>query len=343
MKQPLLLSVIIPAYNRLEPLRLTLQTAALAAARLPAGDVEIILVDDGSTPPLVEQLGNFDCGHPVIHCRQNNSGSIVARNHGLSRSRGDYVQFLDSDDLVHPDKFVRQLDLMRATRTDVSYCDMAEAVLNVDGGIGAYRPTQVYAVETDPARFYLRVQPAPHAPIYRRAYLEATAGAPLVLDDRRMDPAGDVWLYYNLAPHPARIVKLTAPCAVTVAHADARYSQHWERLGAAALLLMEQFMARCPDEHGTSDVRATIAQCAFDSWRRLPYDFDRSFDSRMFAVWRRAPAGTPVPGGRGFRCLARALGARAAGRLLRRWRGHNYASCRTLGDDELRRLMTAYS
>jgi glycosyltransferase involved in cell wall biosynthesis len=68
------------------------------------------VVDDGSiddTAAVVnhrrELLAN-DSDATVRYCRQSNSGVSAARNHGLIESRGDFIQFLDSDDLLHPEK-----------------------------------------------------------------------------------------------------------------------------------------------------------------------------------------------------------------------------------------------
>jgi len=58
------LSVVIPAYGRVEPLKYTLRSAA-ASARAAACPVDIIVVDDGSEPSIEEQLAGFDAHHPV--------------------------------------------------------------------------------------------------------------------------------------------------------------------------------------------------------------------------------------------------------------------------------------
>ena len=72
-------------------------------------------------------------------------------------------------------------------------------------------------------------------PLYRRAYLLSPLATPVVPGERRFDPAGDVWLYYNLCTNPARIHKVDAPLAAAGVHTEQRYSHHWEKLGVAAL------------------------------------------------------------------------------------------------------------
>jgi hypothetical protein len=151
---------------------------------------------------------------------------------------------------------------------------------------------------------------------------------------------GDVWIYYNLILHPARLEKVAAPLTAAGIHEEDRYSRHWENLGYAALRLVEAFSAACPRTAETLAARRAVGESAFNSWRRLPRDFDRGFDARLLAVWRAAPRG-PLRnlGERRFQILARLCGPALAARLLRRWFGHTYASCRTLSEAEYHRLV----
>jgi hypothetical protein len=333
-----LFSIIIPGYNRVEPLKYTLCSAAAAIANLP-GSAEIILVDDGSEPPLTAQLNAFKTNATLRHVRQTNQGSIAARLTGLQLAEGVCILFLDSDDLIHPDKLVRHFAAMNATSADVVYDDLAVARLGPNH-TADFSPSASLPVAAEPADFFLRVQPAPHSPTYRRTYLQSALASPTVKLDRRMDPAGDVWLYYNLARHPARIVKIDAALTATGPHDDARYSQHWENLGVAALLIAESFMAGCSTElPGSASARRAAGEAAFRSWRRLPRGFSSSYARRLLALWQQAPHGPNKNlGGPFFRFLAAFLGSTLAGRLLR-LRNHTYASCRTLADDELSRLL----
>lgn len=325
-----LLSIVIPGFNRPEPLKYTLRSAAAAACKAP-GPVEIILVDDGSTPSLTVQLAGFDPGHPVIHIVQANQGSIAARMTGLNASTGQYVHFLDSDDLVHPDKYRTLLPLLLRTGADIAYDDLASATLGPDYSVAAFAPQPPAPAETDTSRFFLALQPAPHAPVYRREYLRDHLARPLVAARRAMDSAGDVWLYYNLAASTARIVK--APTAHTAPgpHDEERYSLCWERLAAAALLVMEAFAASCPRTPGTLAVRTTAGEAAFNSWRRLPRGYHAGFSRRTLALWKQSPRG-PLHrlGGHGFTRLARFAGPLAAARLLRLFQARPYPEVRTL-------------
>lgn len=99
-----LVSIIIPAWNAGRWLDETLRSAL--AQTWPA--IEIIVVDDGSTDDTLAIARQFE-GPLVRVVTQPNSGASSARNHGLRLARGDYIQFLDADDLLAPDKIAEQL------------------------------------------------------------------------------------------------------------------------------------------------------------------------------------------------------------------------------------------
>lgn len=89
-------SVVIPVYNR--PDLAVAAVESVLAQRFT--DYELIVVDDGSTLSPAEALGRF--GDRVRLLRQDNAGQGVARNFGVAHSAGEYIAFLDSDDLWLP-------------------------------------------------------------------------------------------------------------------------------------------------------------------------------------------------------------------------------------------------
>jgi len=322
---------VIPAYGRVEPLKYTLKSAAKAVRE--AGGGEILVVDDGTEPSLEEQLRGFEAGHPVKYLRQRNQGSIVARMTGLAAAQGKYVLFLDSDDLVHPEKIRKQTEAMERSGAEVSYSDMAEARLGGNYEVASFTEgTKVQATE-DSVELFGRVQPAPHAPIYRTEYLQKALAKPVVGQYRGYDPSGDIWLYRNLILHPAKVEKVEGGFTATGPHEEQRYSLCWEKLGAASLLMDEEFFRNCPKTMETEKARSVVGEVAFVSWRTLPYDVDREYRRRKLAIWRQAPKGHRENlGGKGFRLLATMVGPVAAGWVLRRWQRPSYGACRTLGE-----------
>ncbi len=106
-----LVSVIVPTYNRAYCLARTVDSALSQTH----GNVEVVIVDDGSTDgteALVQ--AKYGLEPRVRYYRQSNTGISGARNAGLLRARGDYVALLDSDDVWLPWKLEVQLACMRA-------------------------------------------------------------------------------------------------------------------------------------------------------------------------------------------------------------------------------------
>lgn len=99
-------SVVIPCHNRSE----LLVRALRSCLSQTAPPLEVIVVDDASEPPLADSLaalrGEFDRRGITLTClrRAVNGGPAAARNEGWASAQGDYIAFLDSDDLWHPDK-----------------------------------------------------------------------------------------------------------------------------------------------------------------------------------------------------------------------------------------------
>ena len=102
-----LITTIIPVYNRPFLLPEAVESV-LAQTYRP---IEIIIVDDGSTDSTPDVINQLCAAHPdcirVIH--QANGGPGLARQAGLDAAAGEFIQFLDSDDLLLPEKFALQL------------------------------------------------------------------------------------------------------------------------------------------------------------------------------------------------------------------------------------------
>lgn len=102
-------SVVMPVYNSQEFLREAIDSIL---NQRYAGNFQIVAVDDGSRDQSVEILRSY--GDAVEIYQQENAGSAVARNVGMQRARGEFVAFLDADDVWHPDKTRLQIDHLLA-------------------------------------------------------------------------------------------------------------------------------------------------------------------------------------------------------------------------------------
>jgi len=97
-------SVIIPFYNASSFLTEAIESVLNQEIK----DIEIIALDDGSTDDSVEKISQIkDLRLKIV--RQENAGAAVARNNGVLIARGEYVCFLDADDIWAPDKLKLQL------------------------------------------------------------------------------------------------------------------------------------------------------------------------------------------------------------------------------------------
>lgn len=105
-----MVSVIIPAYNAEK----YLLSAAQSVISQSVDDWELLLVDDGSTdstPDICDSLAASDSRIRAFH--KPNGGLSDARNYGIDRARGEYIMFLDADDVLNPGILRRSLDVMR--------------------------------------------------------------------------------------------------------------------------------------------------------------------------------------------------------------------------------------
>lgn len=100
-------SVIVPAYNAMRYLPLALDSILSQTFQ----DFEILIVDDGSRDGIQQWAAQLD--EPRVHFfTQENGGSAAARNTGISHATGEYIAFLDSDDLWDPTKLEKQVQLL---------------------------------------------------------------------------------------------------------------------------------------------------------------------------------------------------------------------------------------
>jgi glycosyltransferase involved in cell wall biosynthesis len=118
MGEPLV-SVIIPAFNAQDYVAETLDSILSQSYR----NFEVIVVDDGSTDQTARIVKGY--GSRVRYYYQSNSGGCaVPRNTGIKQSSGDYLCFMDADDLMVSDRISRQVDFMeRLPHLGLVFCD----------------------------------------------------------------------------------------------------------------------------------------------------------------------------------------------------------------------------
>ena len=108
-----LVSILIPAYNAEKTISATIESAINQTWQ----NQEIIVVDDGSIDHTLAIAKNFESSIIKV-ISQKNSGASAARNCALNLAQGDFIQYLDADDLLAPDKIERQLNLLLSESCD---------------------------------------------------------------------------------------------------------------------------------------------------------------------------------------------------------------------------------
>jgi glycosyltransferase involved in cell wall biosynthesis len=112
---PASISCIVPVYNGARFLAAALESILAQTLR----PTEIIVVDDGSTDATPE-VGRAYSRH-VFYVRQPNAGPASARNLGVGLATGDFLSFLNADDLWHSDKLARQMHALEAN-PEAGFC-----------------------------------------------------------------------------------------------------------------------------------------------------------------------------------------------------------------------------
>ncbi len=176
-----LVDVIIPCHNRSDLSAITLRNVLLAEGV----ELNVYAVDDGSSDNTLDILSAIDDPRLHIHHFETPRGASSARNYGFLQGDSPYVCFLDSDDLLHPEKLSRQVDLLeQETDKDFAVCQMGHFENDPNESKFLWNTF----AGTDPKlRFLLHdALWGMHAPLWRRGALEKVAAsrtAPMVLDD----------------------------------------------------------------------------------------------------------------------------------------------------------------
>ncbi len=136
----LLVSIIIPTYNRAYLLEEAIESCINQNYR----PIECIVVDDGSTDntnEVISKIKNADISSfTVKYIYQQNSGSQVARNTGTAAASGEFIQYLDSDDLLYPEKISSQVNFFKNNPdSDAVFGDWATGTLEKKQSVIAFK------------------------------------------------------------------------------------------------------------------------------------------------------------------------------------------------------------
>ena len=202
-----LVSVIMPCFNAGRWIREAIESC-LAQSH---GEVEVIVIDDGSTDESLSVLQQYS---GLVRWETGpHRGGNHARNRGLRLARGEYVQYLDADDMLLADKLADQIRWLRETAADVVYGDLRvqthlpDRTIRVEHG-GAFRDGRVPALDVVEA--LLEHGPTcPAAFLFRRAAILSAGDW-----DEELRCGQDRAFLLNVALSGARFAYAAGECAV---------------------------------------------------------------------------------------------------------------------------------
>ena len=307
-------SIIIPCYNASPFIRETLDSTR----RQSFPPAEVILVDDGSTDDSAAIAESY--GPPIRVIRQSNQGESVARNAGLAAARGEYIVFLDADDVLDPGLLEAQMRGLEGVSKGVACTGFA---VFFDDPKNAFEPRMPRADTFFPAIISGNLAP----PSCWMAPKELILQAGCFHASQRYFEDWDLWWRVGLTGAiyvPVHVVGFyyrqhAMSQLTTVPNADRAYGHAWlmERM-CRAFLDRDELLQAYGDRLFWSAWAALRACRAF----RVPWHRLRLLSGMLEEVVRRKPAGLEGSS------LARAvfwLGVRRAETIHGLWNGHGDA------------------
>jgi glycosyltransferase involved in cell wall biosynthesis len=201
-----LVSVIIPCYNAEDWLGEAIDSC-LTQSRCP---LEVIVVDDGSSDESLDVARRYAERHEEVEAvTQPNRGAPAARNRGFWMSRGRYIQFLDADDRLAPDKFGRQVAVLNEGKVDVVTGSWQPLVEQEDGSF-ELEPVQTPYLSDDPLASLVRYDgwAPPAAQLMAREIVERVDGW-----DESLSCMQDVDFLVRIALAGGRFERVDTVCA----------------------------------------------------------------------------------------------------------------------------------
>jgi glycosyltransferase involved in cell wall biosynthesis len=126
-------SIVIPTYNRCDYITDTI----ISILNQTYDNIEILIIDDGSTDNTKQVIDKIisenSTSKNIYYHYQNNAGACSARNRGMMLSTGTFIQFMDSDDIIDPEKISRQVEKIMINNTACAICDFM--IIDMAGNI----------------------------------------------------------------------------------------------------------------------------------------------------------------------------------------------------------------
>jgi glycosyltransferase involved in cell wall biosynthesis len=307
---PALVSILIPCYNAAPWLAATLESAL--GQTWP--QCEIVVVDDGSQDASLAVAEPFR-RHGVTVIGQPNRGAAAARNAALRASRGDWIQFLDADDLLAPHKI--ELQLAAAARQPGEWMHAARWARFTGDPSSAQFVPEVLCCDADPVTWNV-LKLEEHAMMHPAAWL-----SPRSLVDRA-GPWDETLTLDDDGEYFSRLVLLSAgvrycPEAITLYRSQlasslsrSKSDRAWDSALRSTEAIATRLLAREDSPRTRHACAAALQRLIYEVYPRAPLVQRRA--RALAARWGGAPEVRPMGGAR-FHRLSRFLGWRLARRV----------------------------
>ena len=269
MSKPLV-SIIIPNYNKAPYIREAIESALNQTYK----NIEVIVVDDGSTDQSREIIKSF--GKKIKAYFLPHKNANVARNFGFKKSKGKYIQFLDSDDIILPEKIEKQVEVLEKTGADMALCYWESNFHKQKQPLKTYK-------KDDLLKWLLQANWFPiFVPLYRKKLVLKVNGW-----DENLQRGQDTDFHFRIA--------LQRPVAITVPETLCRYIFEQNKLQNEDFLVFSAcqrtkiLLKIYPFIKSNSDYRKLLAELLYNTARTI-YAYDnklyKEIAKKSFSIHR---------------------------------------------------------
>jgi len=277
-------SVVIPTYNRAKMLVEAVESA-LQQTHPPD---EIIVMDDGSTDDTERVIARYS--GKLRYVRQKNSGPAAARNHGMRLASGDFIAFLDSDDLWVPDRLERQFAALKSC-PDLDFIFGLEAKFTAEQQFDGCEIkdrdvwkslNSVDYVVPEPFKLLLEENFIPTSSVLFRKRCIATVG----FIDESLQQAEDYDFWLRFALHGCRFGFVNSVLCHRRQHGGNLVNQWVDRTSSTAAVL-SRYRDHSPVQR--ERIARRLSDLYYDLGSRLLYQ--RNFDRALHYLRLASPSG----------------------------------------------------
>ena len=267
-------SVIIPAYNGDR----YIGEAIDSILSQTYSDYEIIVVDDGSTDSTRQVIEQY--GSKIQYLSQTNQGVAASRNLGLTQAKGEYVAFLDQDDIFLPHKLASQVALLEQNPS-LGIANSGWQIANQQGNVNAAVEPWKEIPELNLTNLIIWKPVFLGAMLFRRSWLERTEGF-----DTTLEQTPDVDL----------VLRLTAmgATAAWVKQTTVKYRQHEANASRNTLLqaqeldqILERFFTQSnlSPEIKTLEPESRYQSLIWSAWRLQQTGYLQKMSDYLYKSW----------------------------------------------------------